>query len=173
MNCSTSTQSVSIPSGVYDLDTLKTECQALEIPATRPNIRRVRRAIDLHKSGAVRPFLSQTPDAFFVHSQTTDKCYCVLPHSGCDCPDAKRMNGDDTYSASWQRIRNTRDRCKHEIAVLMYQEQRADQAKQPDTPADEAEYDAWLCEQYEAEIAASDDSLVHHDPSVDPPIDFP
>ena len=165
MNSSTSTPSVSIPSGVYDLDTLKTECQALDIPATRPNIRRVRRAMDLHKSGAVRPFFASAapPNAFFVHSQTSDKCYSVLPHSGCCCPDAKRMNGSDDYGAAWQRIRNTRDRCKHEIAVLLYQEQRADQ---------EAYNDA-LCERYEAEQAASDDSLVHHDPSVDPPIDFP
>ena len=163
MNCSTSDTSVSIPSGVYDLESLKEECRLLEIPPSRPNIRRVRRAMDLHQHGAVRPFLSQSPDAFFVHSQTSDKCYCVLPHSGCSCPDALRMNGDETYSAAHHRINQTADRCKHEIAVLMYKEQRRS----------EAEYNDALCSAHEAEQAASDDSLVHYDPTVDPPIDFP
>ena len=71
------------------------------------------------------------------------------------------MNGESekTYSAAWERIRNTKDRCKHEIAVMMYQEQRADQ---------EAYNDA-LCEKHEAEQAASDDSLSHYDPEVDFP----
>lgn len=38
-------QSTPIPTGIYDLDTLKTECETIGIEPTRPNIRRMRRAI--------------------------------------------------------------------------------------------------------------------------------
>ena len=144
-----------IPARVYDLDTLEAELRILDLPVNRPNIRRIRSAIDLHQNGAVRPFQADTTaDAFFVHSQNSDKCYSVLPHSGCDCPDAKRKNGDETYSASHQRINQTADRCKHEMAVLLFKEQRADQAN---------------IDQHEAETASMEDSLVHYDPAGDFP----
>ena len=141
-----------IPAGVYDLDTLEAELRILNLPVTRPNIRRIRRAIDLHQNGAVRPFQATADaDAFFVHSQNSDKCYSVLPYSGCNCPDAKRMNGDETYSASHQRINQTADRCKHEMATLLYKEQQANQAN---------------VDQHEAGTASMDDSLVHYAPAV-------
>ena len=144
-----------IPTSVLDIDTLKAELRILNLPVNRPNIRRMRRAIALHQSGAVRPFRATADaDAFFVHSQTSDKCYSVLPFSGCNCPDAKRKNGDETYSASRERINETADRCKHEMAVLLFKEQIADQAR---------------VDQHEAEQASIDDSLVHYDPAVDFP----
>ena len=149
-----------IPTGVYDIDTLEAELRILNLPVNRPNIRRMRRAIALHQNGNVRPFQADTTDdAFFVHSQNSDKCYSVLPHSGCNCPDAKRKNGDETYSASHHRINQTDDRCKHEIAVLLFKEQRRS----------EAEYNDALCAKHDAEQAASDDSLSHYDPAVDFP----
>ena len=64
----------------------------------------------------------------------------------CTCPDAAKGNA-----------------CKHGFAVRLYEERLADMAK----------YDQWLCEQYESQKAAEDDSLVHYDPTVDPPIEFP
>ena len=90
MNSNTSTPMVSIPSGVYDLESLKSECCLLGIPPSRPNIRRVRKALDI----------------------------------------VERL-------------------------------------------ADQAKYDQWLCEQYEADKAREDDLCFTYDPSVDPPIDFP
>ena len=149
MNNITSTPHLStnnaIPAGVYDLDTLRTECKAIGVEPTRPNIRRIRRAIDLHQSGAVRLFGDPEADSFIVRSQTEDKSYIVLPHSGCNCPDAKRLSADfgevDSYSASWERINQSQVRCKHEMAVALFKEQQADQAK----------FDQWADEQY-AEI---------------------
>ena len=40
------------PMGVYDIDRLRHECEAIRIQPTRPNLRRMRRAIDLlhHRS---------------------------------------------------------------------------------------------------------------------------
>ena len=143
------------PTGVYDLDTLRRECKAIGIEPTRPNIRRMRRAIDLHQHGAVRPFYSDKADGyFFVHSQNdSDTCYSVLPKSGCSCPDAKRLSEDfgeaDSYSAAWTRINQSAVRCKHEMAVLLWKEQRNDQAQ----------YDQWLCDQYEQEQARS--AMIH------------
>lgn len=154
-----------IPTGVYDLNTLQTECEAIGIEPTRPNLRRIRRAIDLHQHGCVKP--SSAQGIYTVKSQTDpDTVYVVIDENGCNCPDAKRM--DTKFDprpphtlGGYLRHRDTMIRCKHEIAVMLYKEQLADQAK----------YDAWLCDQYEAEQAASDDSLVHYDPSVDFPID--
>ena len=156
-----------IPTGVYDLNTLQTECEAIGIEPTRPNLRRIRRAIDLHQHGCVKPFYNDEIDgAFYVRSQTEQgKVYSVLPHSGCSCPDAHRLNAEfgklGSYTAAHTRIKQSTVRCKHEMAIMLWKERMADQAK----------YDAWLCDQYEAEQAASDDSLVHYDPSVDFPID--
>ena len=43
-------QSTPIAMGVYDLDTLKAECETIGISPTRPTIRRMRRAIDREKA---------------------------------------------------------------------------------------------------------------------------
>ena len=89
------TTEIGIATGVFDLDTLRAECHALGLPTDRPTLRRVRRAIDLHQHGAVKPFHNDGFDAFFVQSQTqAGKGYTVLPHSGCDCPDAKRLTDE-------------------------------------------------------------------------------
>ena len=155
--------SITIPTGVYDVETLKAECHAVGIPTTRPNLRRMRRAIDLHQHGCVTP--SSASGIYTVQSQTDpDTIYVVINENGCTCPDAKRM--DVSFDpqpphtlGGYLRHRDSMVRCKHEMATMLYQEQRADQAK----------YDQWLCEQYEAEQAQSDDSLVHYDPEVDFP----
>ena len=66
-----------IPTGVYDLETIKAECQAIGIEPTRPNLRRIRRAIDLHQHGCVNP--SSAKGIFTVKSQTdTDTVYVVI-----------------------------------------------------------------------------------------------
>ena len=155
--------SSTIPTGVYDLDTIKAECQRFSIEPTRPNIRRMRRAIDLHEQGCVKP--SSASGIYTVQSQTNpETIYVVIDENGCTCPDAKRMDVDFDEQpphtlGGFLRHRDSIQRCKHEIAVMLYKEQLSDQAK----------YDQWLCEQYEAEQAASDDSLVHYDPEVDFP----
>ena len=157
-----------IPTSVYDLDTIKAECEAFGIEPTRPNIRRIRRAIDLHQAGAVKPFHHPDhQDYFYVRSQTEDKFYIVCPNTGCDCPDAQRMSAkhfepdafvwDDsperdkwqTFTAARNRIADSSSRCKHEIAVMLWQEQQRVQA---------------LCDEHDAIEAASDDSLAHSDP---------
>ena len=121
---------IGIATGVFDLDTLRAECHALGLPTDRPTLRRVRRAIDLHQHGAVKPFHNDGFDAFFVQSQTqAGKGYTVLPHSGCSCPDAKRLTdefGDpNTYTAQWTRIKKSAVRCKHEMATMLYKAQQA------------------------------------------------
>ena len=144
-------QSTQIPTGVYDLDTIKAECEAFGIEPTRPNIRRMRRAIDLHEASAVKPFYNdQINNCYFVKSQSKHKFYCVMPHSGCDCPDAKKLSethAPDTfpYDAAWRRINESNDRCKHEIAVMLFEEQLSDAAR---------------CDEHDAQ----DDSLYHQDP---------
>ena len=144
--------SVSIPSGVYDLDSLKSECQALEIPPSRPNIRRVRKALDIVDAPDAITNVANFADSrlYLVRSQTrADSSYYVQSTDEtveCTCPDSAKGNA-----------------CKHRFAVRLYEERLADMAK----------YDQWLCEQYESQKAAEDDSLVHYDPTVDPPIEFP
>jgi len=150
--------STPIPTSVYDLETLKAECEAIGIEPTRPNLRRIRRAIDLHQSGTVNP--SSASGIYTVQSQTDpDTIYVVIDENGCNCPDAKRQSVSFDPQpphtlGGYLRHRDSMTRCKHEIAVMLYKEQLADQAK----------YDQWLCEQYEAEQASIDDSLAHSDP---------
>jgi len=147
-----------ISTSVYDLETLKSECEAIGIETTRPNLRRMRRAIDLHQHGCVKP--SRASGIYTVESQTEpDTFYVVIDENGCNCPDAKRMDVEFDPQpphtlGGFLRHRDSMIRCKHEIAVMLYKEQLADQAK----------YDQWLCEQYEAEQASIDDSLAHSDP---------
>ena len=97
---------------------------------------RYKKAVALHDTGAVRPFFvelingNDNPDYFYVMSQSNEEqAYCVLPHSGCDCEDARRMNfqfdGEGSpYLAARKRISESDVRCKHEIAVMLYKEQR-------------------------------------------------
>ena len=165
MNSNTPTldESTAIPTKVYDLETLKAEARPLGLPTDRPTLRRVRRAIDLHQHGCVNP--ASTSGIYTVQSQTdTDTIYVVIDENGCNCPDAKRMDAEFDPQAphtlgGYLRHRDSMVRCKHEMATMLYKEQRADQA----------EYDQWLCDQYEAEQAQSDASLVHYDPEVDFP----
>ena len=152
MNSNTSTPMVSIPSGVYDLESLKSECCLLGIPPSRPNIRRVRKALDIVDAPDAITNVANFADRrlYLVRSQTrADSSYYVQSTDSqveCTCPDSAKGNA-----------------CKHGFAVRLHEERLADQAK----------YDQWLCEQYEADKAREDDLCFTYDPSVDPPIDFP
>ena len=98
------------PAGVYDIDELRTQCRAIGIIPQRSNIRRVRQALDLLKHGSVAFDRSdRTHEFYWVDSQTfPDTVYYVRKNGRleCNCPDASQGN-----------------QCKHQIAVLLYNEQ--------------------------------------------------
>lgn len=147
-NQPTESNANAIPSGVYDVDTIRTECEIIGIEPTRPNIRRMRRAIDLHQAGAVNPSPSAT-GIYAVQSQTeADTIYVVIEENGCNCPDAKRM--DTAFDpqpphtlGGYLRHRDTMIRCKHEIAVMLWKEQQSDQAMI--ARLEEEEADRFVC----------------------------
>lgn len=151
MKSTTPDTSVSIPSGVYDLESLKSECQALAIPPSRPNIRRVRKALDIASAPDAITNVANFADSrlYLVRSQSrADSSYYVQSTASqveCTCPDSAKGNA-----------------CKHGFAVRIYEERLADMAK----------YDEWLCEQYEQQKAQEDDFCYSYDPTVDPPIVF-
>ena len=102
---------------VFSVEELHAEAVRLELPPSRPNIRRVRRAFDLAQTGAVS-FLHHSDEGriYSVRSQTSDETYTVVVPSVdlalspsdclCTCPDsAVRQNT-----------------CKHAIAVVMNEE---------------------------------------------------
>lgn len=150
MNCITTDTSVSIPTGVHDLESVKKECRLLGIPPSRPNIRRVRKALDIVDAVDAITNVANFTDSrlYLVKSQSrADSSYYVQSTDSqveCTCPDAAKGNA-----------------CKHGFAVRLHEERLADMAR----------YDEYLCEQYEAEKAKEDDWLAHYDPTVDFPID--
>jgi len=152
MNSNTSAPTVSIPTGVYDLEFLKKECSLLGIPPSRNNIRRVRKALDIVDAPDAITNVANFSDnrLYLVKSQSrADFSYYVQSSSEtvqCTCPDSAKGNA-----------------CKHGFAVRLHEERLADQAK----------YDQWLCEQYEQQKAQEDDFCYSYDPTVDAPIDFP
>ena len=107
--------SIPIPTRVYDLDTLQAECQSLGIPATRPNVRRVRRALDLVENHRVR-LLDRfgTIRIYAVGSQTRNLVHLVV------------ANGDNRCTCEDARKRRDFTGCKHSIAVQIYEERMAD-----------------------------------------------
>ena len=147
MKSTTTDTAVSIPSGVYDLESLESECRLLEIPPSRPNIRRVRKALDIADAPDAITNVANFADSrlYLVKSQSrADSSYYVQSTDSqveCTCPDAAKGNA-----------------CKHGFAVRIHEERLADQAK----------YDEWLCEQYEKQKAAEDDFCFTYDPTVDP-----
>lgn len=102
---------------VFSVEELHAEAVRLNLNPTRPVIRRVRRAIDLAASGAVR-FQKHADEGriYSVRSQNSDDVYTVTVPSVdlslapseclCTCPDS-------------QVKQNT---CKHAIAVIMHEE---------------------------------------------------
>ena len=98
------------PTGVYDVDELRTQCRAIGITPQRSNMRRVRQALDLLKHGSVvSDHSDQTHESYWVDSQTQpDTVYRVRKNGRleCNCPDAFHGN-----------------QCKHQIAVLLFNEQ--------------------------------------------------
>ena len=98
MKSTTPAPSVSIPQGVYDLETLKTECDALVLQPTRPNIRRVRRALALVDTPNAISNLANFDDGmklYSVQSQShPDSSYIVRSHGTyeCTCPDYGKGN---------------------------------------------------------------------------------
>ena len=128
-----------------DLYIVENHCFQIGVEPTDDNLRRMRRAMDLHQKNAVRPFHSdQTPDAYYVRSQSEEKFYIVLPHTGCDCPDAHRLNGSGSYSAAWERINQTGIRCKHEMTVELFkkaEDEKADDEAILHTEAEANQFD--------------------------------
>ena len=91
---------------VFTQEFLHSECVRLDIPANRPNYRRMRRAWDIFQNREIE----KNDEGFFVASQTCDEVYLVSPDFTCTCPD----------SAQKQNF------CKHAIAVQLEIEHRAD-----------------------------------------------
>ena len=100
---------------VYDVETLKSECVALSIVPSRPNIRRVRRAFDLVDNHHVRNIDTAGHVRIYeVGSQTRDLVHLVVANGDCrcTCEDARRR-ADYTD-------------CKHSLAVQIYEERMLD-----------------------------------------------
>ena len=111
MNDSIFTPPVSTPisTGVYDLETLQSECRSLGIPATRPNVRRVRRAFHLVENHRVRLVDRFGKVSIYeVSSQTRDLVHLIVANGSrqCTCEDARKHNHTG---------------CKHAIAVQIYE----------------------------------------------------
>ena len=111
MNDSIFTPPVStlISTGVYDLDTLQSECRSLGIPATRPNVRRVRRAFHLVENHSVRLVDRFGKVSIYeVSSQTRDLVHLIVANGfrQCTCEDARKHNHTG---------------CEHAIAVQIYE----------------------------------------------------
>ena len=116
---------------IMTIEDIKIECEKIGVAPSRPNIPRVRRAVELFESGAVEHLTNRT---YAVRSQSdTSQIYNVQPDHeiGCDCPDAK--NG-------WE--------CKHQFAVKLHEYDQAEQAWIADKERELAEYDA---NRYDAE----------------------
>lgn len=93
---------------VFTQEFLHAECVRLDIPANRPNYRRMRRAWDIFQNRQ----LEKTSDGFFVESQNGDQSYLVSSDLSCTCPDSAQKQ----------------NHCKHAIAVQLEIEHRADYA---------------------------------------------
>ena len=95
------------PTGVYDIDKLRSQSRAIGISPKRSNLRRCRRALDLLNYGSVTfDHSDRNLDFYWVNSQTyPDTVYRVRKngHLECNCPDALKGN-----------------QCKHQMAVLLY-----------------------------------------------------
>ena len=116
MNSNTPTRPVSIPTGVYDLETLKSEAKHLSIVPSRPNIRRLRRAFDLVDNHCIR-LIDRFGDIriYEVNSQFREGHIHLVVSNGvnqCTCEDARKHE-------------NYKD-CKHDFAVRIYAERIQD-----------------------------------------------
>ena len=113
--------SASSSQAVFTAEELHAEAVRLELPPSRPTLRRVRRAIEIVNSDAVH--FEKHTDAgrlYTVQSQSSDESYTVtvpsvdLPLSpdecSCTCPDSAHKQ-------------NT---CKHAIAAIMLEELERD-----------------------------------------------
>ena len=98
------------PAGVYDVDELRTQCRAIGVSPIRSNIRRVRQALDLLKHGSVAfDHSNQTHEFYWVDSQTyPDTAYRVRKNGRLECSCSDGSQGHQ---------------CKHQIAVLLFNEQ--------------------------------------------------
>ena len=125
-----SSENFTAPEGsVYDLDTLKLEAEALGIPPTRPNIRRIRRAFDFVEKDRVKRigFIEGTR-IYEITSQSREDYLHLAVSNGitqCTCEDARRQ-------ANFEN-------CKHSIAVRITERQ----AKEA---ADAETYQDWMTE---------------------------
>ena len=107
--------SIPIPTRVYDLDTLQAEARHLNLTPIRPNIRRVRRALDIVENHRVRLLDRFGKTRIYqVDSQTRDLVHLVV------------ANGDNRCTCEDARKRQDFTGCKHSIAVRIYEEWIAD-----------------------------------------------
>ena len=107
--------SIPIPTRVYDLETLQAEARHLNLTPIRPNIRRVRRALDIAENHRVRLLDRFGKTRIYqVDSQTRDLVHLVV------------ANGDNRCTCEDARKRQDFTGCKHSIAVRIYEERMAD-----------------------------------------------
>ena len=107
--------STPIPTAAIDLEILRAEARHLNLIPIFPNIRRVRRALDIVENHRVRLVDRFGKVRIYeVSSQTRDLVHLVIANGDnrCTCEDARR--------------RANFTGCKHSIAVRIYEEQMAD-----------------------------------------------
>lgn len=100
---------------VYDLESLQAEARYLNITPTKPNIRRIRRALDIVENHRIR-LIDRFGDVriYEVDSQTRNLVHLVV------------VNGENQCTCEDARKRHDFTGCKHSIAVRIYEERMAD-----------------------------------------------
>ena len=121
MNNTTSTPAVS---RVIDIDALKSEARALDLPLDRPTLRRVRRAINILEAPNAINLLISASDArvYEVGSQCVEGKKHLVVSNGqvkCTCADARQGH-----------------KCKHGFAIRMRE-------RQPQPPTFKLFYPLW------------------------------
>lgn len=123
----------------YSKDDLIAGCNFIGVAPSPPNMRRIRRAMNIFNAGAVHFTSSNGDQCYMVQSESdNNRFYLVqgldMRSLTCECPD--HLNG-------WE--------CKHIFAVRYFDEQRREQAMIADYEAQAAEYEAnrWCAEDLE------------------------
>ena len=101
----------------YSKDDLIAGCQFIDISPSPPNMRRIRRAMNIFNAGAVHLIQNGKGNQIYAVQSESDSThfYAVqgkdMEHLTCECPDT--LNGFE---------------CKHVFAVRYFGEQRREQA---------------------------------------------
>jgi len=99
---------------VFTLEELHAEAVSLEIPPSRPNIRRVRRAIEIARTGSAG--FQKHDDrgrVWSVPSQSSDEIYEVI------IPSVDLILSPDEFLCSCDDAAQKQNTCKHAMAVAM------------------------------------------------------